>query len=42
MIQQPGKDMGICGDNIVSAFMQLGLIDEYRIIAGLTLFTWLG
>jgi dihydrofolate reductase len=31
--QQPGKDMVIFGSgSIVSTFMQLGLIDEYRII----------
>jgi len=31
--QQPGKDMVIFGSgSIVSAFMQFGLIDEYRII----------
>jgi dihydrofolate reductase len=33
MKQQPGKDMVIFGSgSIVSTFMQLGLIDEYRII----------
>ena len=33
MKQQPGKDMVIFGSgSIVSSFMQLGLIDEYRII----------
>ena len=33
MKQQPGKDMVIFGSgNVVSTFMQLGLIDEYRII----------
>jgi dihydrofolate reductase len=32
MKQEPGKDlMLICGPDIVSTFMQLGLIDEYRI-----------
>jgi dihydrofolate reductase len=31
--QQPGKDMAIFGSgSVVSAFTQLGLIDEYRII----------
>ena len=33
MKEQPGKDMVIFGSgSIVSTFMQLGLIDEYRII----------
>ena len=33
MKTQPGKDMVIFGSgSIVSTFMQLGLIDEYRII----------
>ncbi|MGB7952985.1 MAG: dihydrofolate reductase family protein, partial [Candidatus Nitrosopolaris sp.] len=33
MRQQPGKDVVIFGSgSIVSTFMQLGLIDEYRII----------
>jgi dihydrofolate reductase len=33
MKQQPGKDMVIFGSgSIVSTFMQLGLIDEYRIL----------
>ena len=33
MKQQPGKNMAIFGSgSIVSTFMQLGLIDEYRII----------
>jgi dihydrofolate reductase len=33
MKQQPGKDMVIFGSgSIVSTFMQLGLIDEYRVI----------
>jgi len=31
--QQPGKDMVILGSgSIVSAFTQMGIIDEYRII----------
>jgi dihydrofolate reductase len=33
MKQQPGKDMVIFGSgSIVSTFMQLGLVDEYRVI----------
>lgn len=29
--QQPGKDMALGGANIASIFIQLGLIDEYRL-----------
>ena len=29
--EQPGKDMDLGGPNIASTFMQLGLIDEYRL-----------
>jgi dihydrofolate reductase len=29
--EQPGKDLSIGGANIASAFMQLGLIDEYQL-----------
>jgi dihydrofolate reductase len=33
MKQQPGKDLVLfCGADIASTFLQLGLIDEYRII----------
>ena len=32
MKQEPGKDfMLVCGPDLVSTFIQLGLIDEYRI-----------
>ena len=29
--QQPGKDMLLCGANLASSFMQLGLIDQYQL-----------
>lgn len=30
--QQPGKDLEVGGPNLASTFMQLGLIDEYRLV----------